>query len=507
MDSKSSQKAHSASASSRRRSYRFIAVFVVCVLAFLTGYRFIIPTRANDWYLFHVAKHTAWALGKVGEFAELEPYRKSLPEPAVARAAMAAWQRGQEAAAPDDAAKMPNTPLTAWERFSYKSLEDRHKDKTRVCGPSVTFVLKYSAAERIRDAEARLAEVKKDATLAEAERTRKINEIQQEMEALRAQKGEKKGRGYSFPFIVVSECGAIEVMAIFFAAIMAFPTRWWRKLIGVLLGIPIMYSVNIFRLTCLAIIGALTDGGEWFDFSHQYVWQAIYIVFVVAVWLAWIEFLVNRKTWVESYLQMLLEEGTRTRNILVFSVKFLASVSLLVLIWWKFLPYYGTFLLQTSGTLLKYVFGVPIDYGYISPRGLFNTGTKLIFHIGQREPALDIALLVTNIPPYIALVLATAKMGLWRRLRVLLYGCGILITGHVLYIAIVLRFQDALRSASEVPTAIIQFFLTLPFLLWIIFAYWDQIINRTRKDSPNGLAETTPEEPVPPPDSRGAGAE
>ncbi len=506
MDSQSSQKAHSASTSSRRRSYRFIAVFVVCVLAFLTGYRFIIPTRANDWYLFHVAKHTTWALGKVGEFAELEPYRKSLPEPAMARATMAAWQRGLEAAAPEDVAKMPKEPLTAWERFSYKSMEDRLKDKTRVFGPSVTFVLKSSPVERIRDAETRLAEVKKNTTLAEAERARQITETQQEIETLRAQKGDATARGYSFPFIVVSECGAIEVMAIFFAAIMAFPTRWWRKLIGVLLGIPIMYSVNIFRLTCLAVIGALTDGGEWFDFSHQYVWQAIYIVFVVAVWLAWIEFLVNRKTWVESYLQMLLEEGTRTRNILVFSAKFLASVSLLVLLWWELLPYYGNFLLQTSGTLLKYVFGVPIEYGYISPRGLFNTGTKLIFRIGPREPALDIALLVTNIPPYIALVLATAKMGLLRRLKVLLYGCGILIAGHILYIAIVLRFQEALRNASEIPTAIIQFFLTLPFLLWIIFAYWDQIISRTRKDSANGFAEAPPEETMEPPDSPSEGA-
>ena len=45
---------HEEKKKTRRRSYRFIAVFVVCVLAFLAGYRFIIPTRANDWYLFQV---------------------------------------------------------------------------------------------------------------------------------------------------------------------------------------------------------------------------------------------------------------------------------------------------------------------------------------------------------------------------------------------------------------------------------------------------------------------
>lgn len=477
---------HEEKKKTRRRSYWFIAVFVVCVLAFLAGYRFIIPTRANDWYLFQVARHTSWALSKIGDSSELEPVRKSLPAPAMVRATMAAWERGQKEPAPEEIAQMSDAPLTAWERWSYKSQEDRRERLGRTYGPSVHFILKASPAQRIKIGEDRLAALENDTTISASERVWKKQEIQREIDALKAQKGATTDRGYSFPFIVVSECGAIEVMAIFFAAVMAFPTRWWRKLIGVLLGIPIMYCVNIFRLTCLAVIGALNGGGQWFDFSHQYVWQAIYIVFVVAVWLAWIEFLVNRQTWVESYLKMLLLEGTRTRDILLFSAKFLAAVSVLVLLWWTIIPYYGYLLLQISGAIAKHVFGVPIEFGYISAQGLFNTGTKLIFRIGQREPAMSIALLVTNIPPYIALVLATAKLGWLRRMKVLLYGCGILIAGHILYIAIVIRFQDALRSASELPTAVIQFFLTLPFLLWIIFAYWDQIAGRNKKDPENG---------------------
>ena len=100
-------------------------------------------------------------------------------------------------------------------------------------------------------------------------------------------------RNLAFHFIVVPECGAIEVMSIFFAAVIAFPTLWRKRLLGVLIGVPIMYCVNIFRLTCLAVIGAYDNGGQWFKLSHEYIWQAIYILFVVVVWLLWIEVIVK----------------------------------------------------------------------------------------------------------------------------------------------------------------------------------------------------------------------
>lgn len=95
--------------------------------------------------------------------------------------------------------------------------------------------------------------------------------------------------GSSFTFIVVPSCGAIEVMAIFFAAVMAFPAKWRHRAWGVALGLPLMYLVNIARLACLACLGALDKSGVWFNFVHEYVWQAGYVIFVVIVWMAWAE--------------------------------------------------------------------------------------------------------------------------------------------------------------------------------------------------------------------------
>ena len=181
----------------------------------------------------------------------------------------------------------------------------------------------------------------------------------------------------------------------------------------------------------------------------------------------------------------------------LFCAKFLVFVVVLVILWWLLLPWYGQFLVQATGLPLRYVFGLSIEAGRIEPDGVLNTGTNLIFSIEGRERSMHIALLATNVPPYIALVLATAGLTWKRRARILLYGCGILCAFHALFIIIALRYQDALMQVSEIPTAVAQFFLTLPFMLWIVFAYWDRILM-LGQDGP-----TPPPEPRKPGDRMG----
>lgn len=179
----------------------------------------------------------------------------------------------------------------------------------------------------------------------------------------------------------------------------------------------------------------------------------------------------------------------RKRSILLFAVKFLVFVAVLVGAWWAFLPYYGHALAQVSGTILRFGLGVPVEYARIEPHGMFNTESRLVFGLGGREPRMPVALLVTNVPPYWALVAATAGLALRRRLRILAYGTAILCAGHVAFIVVALRFREALQQVSEIPTAVAQFYLTLPFLLWIVFAYWDRIasyLNDDRDPAPGG---------------------
>jgi hypothetical protein len=177
-----------------------------------------------------------------------------------------------------------------------------------------------------------------------------------------------------------------------------------------------------------------------------------------------------------------METLTRRRSVMLFCLRFLVLVVVLVVLWWLFLPVYGLLLVQSSGAILKLLFSAPIDYGQIRPEGILNTKSLLVFGIGGRESSLPIALLVTNVPPYLALVLATLGLTWRRRLLILFYGVAILVIGHIVFLVYALEFQLSARAAgaasahmAEIPIALGQFFLTLPFLLWIVFAYWERL--------------------------------
>lgn len=281
--------------SRHRGTGRFIAVFVVVVIGLLTGYRYAIDTTANDWYLFQVARHTGWVLDVLGHSADLEKPPGSGLNAATVRAELSG------SAAPPSG--VDERPLTPWEHWRYRARKARDDGENhRALGPQVNFVLSPGLQHRVAALESALSlsvSAEENGPETEAER----EALNDQLQALRAEMASSSGdpalrraqRGRFFTFIVVPECGAIEIMAIFFAAVLAFPAPWRRSLLGLGVGLPIMYLVNILRLVCLAFIGALDTSGQWFQFVHEYVWQAVYVIFVVVVWIAWVEFVVKRR--------------------------------------------------------------------------------------------------------------------------------------------------------------------------------------------------------------------
>lgn len=286
---------------------RFVCIFAVTVLTLLAGYRYAVPTAANDWYLFHVAQHTSWLLSLIGHSSTLENPARAGVAPGLARAQIDAWRQGIPA--PESVAESDemSAPLTRWETYRYRMLKRRaEKTEPGETGPFVLFVLRAGLATRIREASTALAQLDADSRLDVAARERLRNEQKQTLSALEAQQRAAKQNpdartpalDLAFPFTVVPACGAIACMAIFVAAVLAFPARWRSRLAGIAIGIPALYAINCFRLACLALIGAWDfgagSGGKWFTFAHEYVWQGIYLIFVVALWIGWLEFMVRR---------------------------------------------------------------------------------------------------------------------------------------------------------------------------------------------------------------------
>ena len=290
----------------RWKPLRFALVFGVLVLSMLLGYRYAVNSQANLWYLFQVANHTSWVLNVTGEFSEVEREHPMVPAN-MAREKLAEWRGAKTAVAAsenNDAGEAP--PLTPWERWQYRAYAFLSEGNRIVdFGPKVFFVANYGTVTEMRTLHEAIYQTEQDKSLEPEAKLAKMEALKAELDALieadhalpAGQEGFRKRTDKAFTFFVVPSCGAIEVMAIFIAAVVAFPTRWRYRFAGLALGVPILYGVNIARLSTLAWIGAydFTPERKWFNFSHEYVWQGIFIIFVVAVWLAWIELFVPRK--------------------------------------------------------------------------------------------------------------------------------------------------------------------------------------------------------------------
>ena len=88
-----------------------------------------------------------------------------------------------------------------------------------------------------------------------------------------------------FGITVVTACTGVFATGLFLVAVMAFPTTWISKLIGVSIGIAGLFAINVVRLASLYVVGI-----HWptiLDPVHQLVWQSLLIVLAIVLWLLW----------------------------------------------------------------------------------------------------------------------------------------------------------------------------------------------------------------------------
>jgi archaeosortase B (VPXXXP-CTERM-specific) len=85
---------------------------------------------------------------------------------------------------------------------------------------------------------------------------------------------------------IIEECTGIFEVIIFVAAVLAFPTSWQKKAIGLGMGIPLLYVFNVVRILVLILVGRFHPAS--FEFMHIYFWQATLILMITSVWLLWI---------------------------------------------------------------------------------------------------------------------------------------------------------------------------------------------------------------------------
>jgi archaeosortase B (VPXXXP-CTERM-specific) len=93
-------------------------------------------------------------------------------------------------------------------------------------------------------------------------------------------------------FKIIGECTAYYPISIYIAAVLAFPSPWIRRIVGVLAGVPILLVVNQARLVSLCFLWRVFPNE--FEMIHLVVWQSLIIFFTVLTWILWVTLYARR---------------------------------------------------------------------------------------------------------------------------------------------------------------------------------------------------------------------
>jgi archaeosortase B (VPXXXP-CTERM-specific) len=95
----------------------------------------------------------------------------------------------------------------------------------------------------------------------------------------------------TFSYAVVEECTAFALVFLYGAAVLAYPATWRQRVVGLAVGIPALFALNLIRLVTLAWVGLHIP--ERFEAVHLYWWQGFLIAFTGLGWFAWARFVAH----------------------------------------------------------------------------------------------------------------------------------------------------------------------------------------------------------------------
>lgn len=83
------------------------------------------------------------------------------------------------------------------------------------------------------------------------------------------------------------ECTGVYVLLILFTFLVAYPASWWSRVLGFLVGTATLSAVNVLRIAVLVRVAELQP--DLFGYFHEYVWQGIFLVLVIAYAMLWVD--------------------------------------------------------------------------------------------------------------------------------------------------------------------------------------------------------------------------
>jgi len=84
-------------------------------------------------------------------------------------------------------------------------------------------------------------------------------------------------------------CNGLEAVLIYAVAVMSFPAKWTKKIVGIVAGFIIIQIINLLRIIGLAYSGVYHQ--NLFDLLHVYIAQGIMIAVALGIFLIYIYYL------------------------------------------------------------------------------------------------------------------------------------------------------------------------------------------------------------------------
>lgn len=88
-----------------------------------------------------------------------------------------------------------------------------------------------------------------------------------------------------FSVAIYNGCNGLEASIVLLSGILAFPSRWRWKAIGVAMGLLVIHVVNLVRVLSLFVLGMVKR--EWFSAFHNVIWQVVIVVLAVVLLVVW----------------------------------------------------------------------------------------------------------------------------------------------------------------------------------------------------------------------------
>lgn len=89
-------------------------------------------------------------------------------------------------------------------------------------------------------------------------------------------------------FDVKFGCNGLEAVMIYSIAVMAYPARWRKKLVGIIAGLLIIQIANFLRIAMLVYAGIHLK--RLFDYIHVYIAQGLMIALALGVFFMYLRY-------------------------------------------------------------------------------------------------------------------------------------------------------------------------------------------------------------------------